>query len=147
MKILQGDLIKAALEGQFDVIAHGANCFCTMGAGIAKQIKNTFPEAYAADLRTQKGDETKLGSWSSARIGSLEVLNCYTQYYYGFLFGVPPVDYVAIKKCMQWIKTLYSGKRIGMPMIGCGLAGGDWAIVSTIIEEELNGEDVTIMYL
>ena len=48
MNVVDGDLIKLALNGTFDVIVHGANCQCTMGAGIAKAIKATFPEAYEA---------------------------------------------------------------------------------------------------
>ena len=43
---IKGDLIKLAIKGDFDVIIHGCNCFCTMGAGIAKSIKTAFPEAY-----------------------------------------------------------------------------------------------------
>jgi transcription antitermination factor NusA-like protein len=30
-------------------------------------------------------------------------------------------------------------------MIGAGLAGGDWNIIERIIQEELNGEDVTVV--
>jgi len=56
MKTIKGDLIALALSGKFDVIVHGSNCFCTMGAGIAKTIKETFPAAYRADLATKKGD-------------------------------------------------------------------------------------------
>ena len=41
-KEVKGDLIKLTLEGEFDVIAHGCNCFCTMGSGIAVAMKNTF---------------------------------------------------------------------------------------------------------
>jgi O-acetyl-ADP-ribose deacetylase (regulator of RNase III) len=52
MKVVTGDLLKLALEGHFDVIVHGCNCQCAMGAGIALSIKNQFPEAYEADLRT-----------------------------------------------------------------------------------------------
>ena len=37
IKYINGDLIK--LSSKFDVIAHCANCFCAMGAGIAPQIK------------------------------------------------------------------------------------------------------------
>jgi len=44
MKIVEGDLIKMALGGEFDLIVHGCNCFCTMGAGIAKTIREYFPE-------------------------------------------------------------------------------------------------------
>lgn len=39
---IDGDLIKLALSGKFDVIAHGCNCFCTMGAGIAPQMAAAF---------------------------------------------------------------------------------------------------------
>jgi O-acetyl-ADP-ribose deacetylase (regulator of RNase III) len=37
-----GDLIKLAKQGTFDVIAHGCNCFCTMGAGIAPKMAEAF---------------------------------------------------------------------------------------------------------
>ena len=52
MKTVRGDLLKLALDGHFDVIVHGCNCQCVMGAGIALSIKNAFPEAFAADLAT-----------------------------------------------------------------------------------------------
>jgi len=39
---IDGDLIKLAQRGYFDVIAHGCNCFCTMGAGIAPQMAEAF---------------------------------------------------------------------------------------------------------
>ena len=54
MKVVYGDLIDMALEGHFDVIVHGCNCFCAMGAGIAKQIKETFRSAYNEDLKTNE---------------------------------------------------------------------------------------------
>ena len=84
MKIIEGDLIKLALEGEFDLIVHGCNCFCTMGAGIAKKIKEFFPEAYEADLKTEKGSSDKIGSISSVTVtrgnSNITVVNGYTQY-------------------------------------------------------------------
>ena len=68
MRIVNGDLINLALQGKFDVIIHGCNCFCSMGAGIAHSIQAQFPEAYAADLMTTKGDRNKLGYFSSATV-------------------------------------------------------------------------------
>ena len=62
MKIIKGDLLKLALEGKFDVITHGCNCFNTMGAGIARQIAIEFPEAAIADNYTKRGDKSKLGT-------------------------------------------------------------------------------------
>jgi len=43
------------------------------------------------------------------------------------------------------IKQQFSGKRIGYPKIGAGLAGGDWERISRIIDEELAGEDHTLV--
>ena len=143
MKEIQGNLIKLAQDGKFDVIAHGCNCFTTMGAGIAAQIRVAFPMAYKADLETVKGARTKLGTCSFARAPGLFIVNCYTQYRYGS--GEQHLDYKALRSCMQAIEYHYSGMRIGMPRIGSGLAGGDWLQIKAIIEEELKGEDVTIV--
>lgn len=46
---------------------------------------------------------------------------------------------------MEWIKKRYPGRRMGLPKIGAGLAGGDWPTIVAIIEEELAGEDVTLV--
>jgi len=70
MKKISGDLIQLAKNGQFDLIAHGCNCFCTMGAGIAKAVKEVFPAAFEADEATQRGDRAKLGPAPSRRLFS-----------------------------------------------------------------------------
>lgn len=80
VKTVTGNLIQLAQQGRFDVIIHGCNCMHTMGAGIALQIKRTFPDAYNADLQTPLG-ASKLGTISFAQIPmtSLCVVNGYTQ--------------------------------------------------------------------
>ncbi len=147
MKTVQGDLIKLALAGEFDVIVHGCNCFCTMGAGIAKTIKQKFPAAYQADLATAKGKKSKLGQISYATVelatNKLIVVNGYTQYHWKGS-GVK-ADYVAIRQVFKAIKDNFSGLRIGYPAIGAGLAGGDWSIIAKIIETELAGENHTFV--
>jgi len=144
MKEIEGDLIKLANKGVFDVIGHGCNCFCTMGKGIALSMKNAYPEIVMVDNCTRKGDKNKLGDFSYVDYGELIVLNLYTQYKYGS--DVPDIDYSAVRGCMQRIKKKYSGMRIGLPLIGAGLGGGDWNRISKIIEEELKDEDVTIVH-
>ncbi|TVR55186.1 MAG: phosphatase [Puniceicoccaceae bacterium] len=147
MKTVSGDLIQMAREGAFDVIAHGCNCHCTMGAGIARAIREVFPEAWGADRATTSGDRSKLGACSTAEIDrdgmKLTVVNAYTQYDYageGVL-----VDYDAVRSCLRWIRRHAAGRRIGLPKIGAGLAGGDWDRIAAIIREELAGEDVTVV--
>ena len=145
IKYIDGDLVRDS--DQFDVIVQCANCFCTMGAGIAPQIKNKFPEAYAVDCATVSGDKDKLGTISyttSAR--KPIVVNLYGQYgYNGRTHGAIDVDYDAIRSGMKLIKEKFSGKFIGMPKLGAGLAGGDWNIIEKIIQEELQGEYVVIV--
>ena len=143
MRTEKGDLVQKARAGEFDVIVHGCNCFCTMGAGIAKTIKQVFPAAYEADLSTAMGDAAKLGTYSQALVEArgkpLLIINAYTQYNWrgpGQL-----VDYDAIRQVFRRLKQECGGKRIGYPAIGAGLAKGDWATIAAIIEEELAGED------
>ncbi|WP_105201574.1 macro domain-containing protein [Pseudoalteromonas sp. T1lg10] len=147
MKIVEGDLIKLALAGEFDVIIHGCNCFCTMGAGIAKAIKAEFPEAFKADLDTEKGSKQKLGTYSQASVErngkAITIINAYTQFN-GHGRGVK-ADYEAIQSVFSRLKKEFSGSRFGYPLIGAGLAGGDWNVISQIIETELAGENHTLV--
>ena len=149
MKIIEGDLIKLAQAGQFDVIIHGCNCQCTMGSGIAKTVREVFPDAYAVDCETTKGDRYKLGQYSHTSVdadtdvGKLYIINGYTQFNYNP--SMMNADYDAIRGVFKKVKKAFGGMRIGYPMIGAGLAGGDWNIISAIIEEELEGEDHTFV--
>jgi O-acetyl-ADP-ribose deacetylase (regulator of RNase III) len=148
MRTISGDLIELAKEGTFDVIAHGCNCFHTMGGGLAAQVRRHFPEAYEADLETAYGDREKLGTCSIAIVATssteLTIVNAYTQFQPS-MGGKVDVDYDAVRDAMAWLKVHYAGSRIGLPQIGAGLAGGDWTRIEAIIAEELGDEDVSIV--
>lgn len=167
-KEIEGDLIKLSLEGEFDVITHGCNCFCTMGAGIAPQMAKTFfANKFEKEKEKYKGDINKLGTidWDYItdkidylRISNpndlytenilVTVVNSYTQYGFGKnnSNGTSiPLDYEALTLCMRKINHTFKGKHIGLPQIGCGLAGGDWNIVKSIIQKELKDCDVTVV--
>ena len=151
MNIVKGDLLKMAIDGKFDVIIHGCNCFCTMGAGIASQIAQQFPSAYKADKETTNGDKTKLGNYTKVEVSMFggpvfTIVNAYTQYGYGGrLNGETDVDYNALRNVMRKINTDFAGKRVGYPLIGAGLAGGDWNIIAEIIDQELVDVDHTLV--
>ena len=149
MKEVEGDLIKKAMNGEFDIIVHGCNCFHTMGAGIAKQIREIFPEAYEADINFMpRGSKDMLGHISTVTVNrnnqKFIIVNAYTQY--DFSGGID-VDYEALKTAFFEVAMMARGRnlRIGYPLIGCGLAGGDWNRVSNIIETELYGMDHTLV--
>lgn len=143
----QGDLLQLALDGEFDVIVHGCNCFGDMGKGIALAVKQQFSEAYQADCATVKGDRAKLGTFSSALVqrggGVFVVVNAYTQFDWRGR-GVK-VDYAAIGSVFAQIQQRFTGQRIGYPLIGAGLAGGDWDVIAPIIDQALVGERHTLV--
>jgi O-acetyl-ADP-ribose deacetylase (regulator of RNase III) len=124
----QGDVLNSGEK----IVVHGCNCFNTMGSGIALQIKTQYPEAYEADCTTQKGDKNKLGTFTYAISNGVLIINAYTQYKYGR--DKRYADYDAIETVIRKICQALPGQTIAMPRIGCGLAGGDWKIVSEIIE-------------
>ena len=169
---INGDLIKLALEGKFDVIAHGCNCFCNMGAGIAVDMAKYFDaHLFSKEGPTYLGDINKLGTidCNSVYIDThhkgkhidrvkkanqrtkidkeLIVVNAYTQFYYGKKIGSkPPLSYEALVLSMRKINHEFKGLHIGLPLIGCGLAGGSWKLVKPIFEEELKDMQVTIVH-
>ena len=145
MKTVKGDLVKLALDGEFDVIIHGCNCHHIMGAGIALEIKNTFPEAWKADLATINGDNLKLGTISQSTTLEdsgklLTIVNAYTQYGVG---GNKPFNPEALVLALRQVRAFHHDKRIGFPAIGSGLGGGDWNEIFPIFESVLVGLDCT----
>jgi O-acetyl-ADP-ribose deacetylase (regulator of RNase III) len=111
-----------------------------MGAGIAKSIKQAYPEVLVADKLTPYGSSKKLGTWSSVSHdnGEKSILNMYTQYHYSRRTdGKPNVEYDAIESGFHLLNIHYkgTGKIIGIPLIGAGLAGGNWSKIESIINE------------
>ncbi len=160
IKYKVGDLVEALKSGEVSSIGHQANCFNTMNSGVAKAIRLAFPDAYAADCETEKGDKLKLG-WSS--VGSYVrsdgshglIYNLYGQYNYGY-DNKGYTQYAKLREAMLDMRDDLAMiapheeefLRIGFPKIGAGLGGGDWDTIVAIIEEVFKGDwDVTIYVL
>lgn len=150
IQYVEGELINLIESGEYDVVVHGANCFCTMGAGVAKVLRQRFPSIYRVDLTTVKGDRKKLGTLSLAQVRvekkrRIMLVNAYTQYAYSS--RVKQIDYEAVRRCFAKINSFFTNRalRFLMPKIGAGLAGGDWNKISEIVEQEMKGRDVTVV--
>ena len=168
---VEGDLIMMALTGEFDVVAHGCNCQCKQMSGLAPQMVKAFAtDKYSLEDNSLKGNINKLGQieyevrmistegiartvFKGASILDMDdeplyVVNAYTQFNYGqnHIDGDSvPLDYEALTLCMRKINKIFMGMRIGLPRIGCGLAGGRWSVVKGIIQKELKDCQVTIV--
>lgn len=144
---VQGNLIELATTdtGRYKAIAHGCNCFCTMGSGIAKTIRERFPMAYTedCDFMAYMPKEAKLGKFSTyySRKFDLTIFNLYTQFDFGT--HKQQVIYEAVEKCFVGLNRSFSPYvtnnpkqfDLGIPKIGAGLAGGDWDIIADIINK------------
>lgn len=168
---IEGDLIELALNGNFDVIAHGCNCFCRMESGIAKQMALHFGcDKFDLEDSVFTGLYNKLGqidfeylhysNWDKkfekypdegdTILYSMYVVNVYSQYKYGKNHpdgDENPFDYEAFTICMRKMNQHFNGSKIGLPKIGAGLAGGDWERIRTIIQKELKDCHVTVVTL
>lgn len=164
---VDGDLIKLAKVGKFDVILHGCNCLSVMKSGIAPQMAAAFGcdkfemEMWGPSIDKLGNIDYKtflleknntftidLGEGNPDKGTELVVVNAYTQYSYGrnHSDGVAqPFDYEAFTICMRKINRVFRGNHIGMGKIGSGLAGGDWNRIENIISTELIDCEVTIV--
>lgn len=145
LKHTKGDLLKMAEQGQFNIIMHGCNCHNTMGSGIARQIREQYPQAYEADSLTKYGDRSKLGtitvSLANNQVGGkFVIVNAYTQYDFnrgGVMNDV--FEYDAFQNILNgFARDAGPSMQIGLPYIGMGLAGGNKERILAMIEDFAN---------
>lgn len=142
-----GNLVREPL----DAWIHQCNCFNTMGSGVAKEVRESYPEVYEADCRTIKGDTGKLGSFSFAKTKDGKVgYNLYSQFNYGY-DGKLYTNYDAMRRGLEKIRehirtNLKTNAKVGIPCrMGCARGGGDWNEVLRIITEVFEKESVEIV--
>lgn len=141
------------------ILVHGCNCHGVMGGGIAKLIRDKWPDVYQAYKKHQRAVGLRLGDVnfvaSSSFAGTpLEqhvhaltpqlppgviVANAMTQQDYGNDPNKVYVSYDAISAAFARIGLVArnAGLAVHFPLIGCGLAKGKWEDVEPRIEAAL----------
>ena len=156
MIIMEGNLLHTPIQ----IIAHQVNSIVVMNAGVARQIKDLYPEVYYAYANyvkdfTELNDMSPLGECFVQETDDERhiILNVFGQESYGR--DKRYTDYGALKKGfvngIRWVRDEYQNGEyygilqltIAIPYkIGCGLAGGDWEVVKKILEEIEQEENV-----
>lgn len=133
---VKGNLIDLAEKGEFNIIVQGCNCFETMGSGIAREIKERYPEAYEADITySHAGDYDKLGCYSVMLGKQFNIINAYTQYDFNRAgSSVDVFEYASFELILQKLAHKYPTIKFGFPYIGMGLAGGDSTKILSMLE-------------
>ena len=143
IKTIKGNVLDAPIT----YICHQVNCKGVMGAGLAKQIKDKWPQVYY-DYRTEciyNPVEELMGGILISRLNdNVKIVHMFAQNEYGI--NKRQTDYEAFESCLNKIATSISNKdytTIRFPYgIGCGLAGGDWSIIQNLIQKVLGEYNV-----
>ena len=131
------------LDSDCDYICHQVNCQGVMGSGIARQIRERWPKVYESYTHYvdyhNKHEEGLLGKILISNINHpTRVINMFSQDMYGY-DGNRYTSYDAFANCLREIDLHVARSRsIGFPKnIGCGLGGGNWTVISALIDEIL----------
>ena len=135
MEIISGNL----LEAKESIIIHQTNCMGVMGSGLAKQIKDKYPEVFQGYYHYCKTNpvDKLLGSalLCEANDGKI-IANVFGQVNYGT--DKRYTDYDALKHALEEVHqyAATNALTIAVPYnLGCGKAGGEWEIVSKMLDE------------
>lgn len=147
VKVISGNL----LDSKEDYICHQVNCQGVMGSGVARAIRDKWPEVYDAYLQhISMCFGTPLGSVCYAPIdnSSQEVVNMFAQFSYGY-DGLRYTSYDAFCNCLNAMaRDIPKSKTIAFPYkIGSDRGGANWNIIYAMICEILGDWDVTIYKL
>lgn len=125
-----------------NIIVHQTNCQGVMGSGLAKQIKEAYPEVYQAYLyycKTTLPQEILGTSLICEANDGKYVANVFGQFSFGE--GLQ-TDYEALRKGLKEVYDFASQNNLSVAIpykIGCGLGGGDWNTVYDIITDIFSG--------
>ena len=130
------------LDSGADIICHQVNCQGKMNSGVAKAIREKWPEVYDRYRVKYEYEVDLLGTIQPVIINAHKaVINMFAQYNYGY-DGRRYTSYDAFWSCLGEIKrTINPGLRIAFPArIGCVRGGANWNVILTMIKEVLGAD-------
>ncbi|MEK3915935.1 macro domain-containing protein [Paenibacillus sp. FSL H7-0331] len=146
VRIIKKDILRASEN----IIAHQVNCQAVMSSGVAKQIKQLYPKVYTEYLQfCLQNKESLLGKIQLVEIG--RGTNKYVANLFGQQdFGGDGKKYTnddalrnALNELCKFAQTNHYS--IALPYrIGCDRGGGDWNVVSKMINDIFKDEEVTL---
>ncbi len=162
MKVRVGNVFDNVTSG---VIIHGCNAQGVMGSGVAKEVKERYPGAF--NLYRQHCEKYGIGNkdllgdipaWTNCTAEdyavdakkNLIIINAITQLNYGRDEGKRYMSYYALQVAMDNAYAMckaIGADEVNFPMIGAGLGGGDWAVISAIISDSMKDIKQTLWVL
>lgn len=149
--IVRGDLLQATEY----VIGHQVNCQAVMNSGVAKSVRETFPEAYdeymnfALPYKKLEMQDDLLGQVNYIKSNGKIIANMFGQLNYGY-DGKKYTSEEALFKCFKNLRRNAENHNLSVAlpyMIGCYRGGADWKIVEDYLLTAFDGYEVTLYKL
>lgn len=143
IRVINGDL----LESDSTFICHQVNCQGVMGSGVAKAIRDKYPEVYneyKSFCNQHKGDLLGRVQYVTTATGRV-VVNIFAQENFGY-DGKCYTDYEALRHCLEALRDKAdTSEEIAFPyLMGCHRGGGDWNTVYSMMEEIFENHSVVL---
>lgn len=145
IEYIKGDLFDTDCK----YIVHGCNAHGVMGSGVAKIIREKYPQAFTEYVRFLEPFMTPEGALGNLCVSyqpdGKAIINAITQLGYGK--NGKYVSYDAVWDCFSTVRFFMEECNLtefAMPKIGAGLGGGRWSIIEAIILEVFKGSEITV---
>lgn len=147
IKYFNGDVFNSNAQ----LILHGVNCLGVMGSGIAKTVKERFPNVYEEYHNLWERTPVQKNLLGMAQkvdvTDDFAIVNCFTQEYCG-CDGKRYTSYDAVAKCFEHVaknSKAHNIKKIALPYGMCSVRGGAcWEAVVEILKDSFKDTDITI---
>lgn len=147
-KVIKGNIF----DSKATIISHQVNNLGIMGGGLAKQVKQIYPRVFEKYKNVCDKNLMKLGSCQVVDVDGTKtkfVANLCGKENIGTDKRQTNYDgiYVALEKLAKYCLD-NKIESIAFPWgMSCGLAGGNWSIIITMIESVFeNNENITVEY-
>lgn len=148
IEYIQGDATSPVGTGT-KIIVHICNDTGGWGRGFVlalssrwKAPEQSYREWYTSDLNFELGQvqfvSVEDDLWVANMLGQHKIRKDEK--------GNPPIRYRAVKQCLAALaeKALELNASVHMPRIGCGLAGGKWKKIESLVEQTLLSQGVSV---
>lgn len=151
MNEIKGDILSV----KHGIIVQQVNCQGVMGGGVALAIRKRYPQVwdeynqFVAEHKAWQSRSPLLGKLLPIKVTpDLIIANIFGQEFFGN-DGKRYTSYDALDNgfAKVWALANESGQDVHYPLIGAGLGGGQWPIISSIINCQLTGINHTLWVL
>ena len=150
IRVVKGNLLDATEH----IIAHQVNCQRKMNSGVAKAIREKYPDVYEEYLKTKPQLGLVDFIYVDPDTGNQFIANMYSQDMYGY-DGKQYTNYDAFRQCCKHIVkecklSICMGKTLTVAMpykIASDRGGADWDKIMDILLEEFTDVDLTLYKL